>query len=100
MAAQYMGDVCTITGKYNDQQGNEKNRYLKVGAWFDNEGRISVKLEAMPLPDPNGNVWLSLFLRQDDGNQQQPAPQQQQQQQQRQAPPQQQQNNNQRRSRY
>jgi len=98
MAAQYMGDVCTITGKYNDQQGNEKNRYLKVGAWFDNEGRISVKLEAIPLPDPNGNVWLSLFLRQDDNtNQQQPAPQQQQQ---RQAPPPQQQNNNQRRSRY
>jgi len=97
MAAQYMGDVCTITGKYNDQQGNEKNRYLKVGAWFDNEGRISVKLEAIPLPDPNGNVWLSLFLRQDDNsNQQQPAPQQQQQ---RQAPPPQQ-NNNQRRSRY
>jgi len=98
MAAQYMGDVCTITGKYNDQQGNEKNRYLKVGAWFHNEGRISVKLEAIPLPDPNGNVWLSLFLRQDDNsNQQQPAPQQQQQ---RQAPPPQQQNNNQRRSRY
>ena len=98
MAAQYMGDVCTITGKYNDQQGNEKNRYLKVGAWFDNEGRISVKLEAIPLPDPNGNVWLSLFLRQDDNsNQQQPAPQQQQQ---RQAPPPQQQNNTQRRSRY
>lgn len=98
MAAQYMGDVCTITGKYNDQQGNEKNRYLKVGAWFDNEGRISVKLEAIPLPDPNGNVWLSLFMRQDDNsNQQQPAPQQQQQ---RQTPPPQQQNNNQRRSRY
>jgi hypothetical protein len=97
MAAQYMGDVCTITGKYNDQQGNEKNRYLKVGAWFDNEGRISVKLEAIPLPDPNGAVWLSLFLRKDD-DQQQPAPQQQQQQQ-RQAPPPQQ-NNNQRRSRY
>lgn len=90
MAAQYMGDVCTITGKYNDQQGNEKNRYLKVGAWFDNEGRISVKLEAIPLPDPNGNVWLSLFLRQDDNSNQQ---------QQRQAPPPQQ-NNNQRRSRY
>mgnify|MGYP001313713962 CR=1 FL=1 len=71
MAAQYMGDVCTITGKYNDQQGNEKNRYLKVGAWFDNEGRISVKLEAIPLPDEKGNVWMSLFLRQDDNNQQQ-----------------------------
>lgn len=66
MAAEYMGDVCTITGKYKDQQGNEKNRYLKVGAWFDNEGRISVKLEAIPLPDEKGSVWLSLFIKQDN----------------------------------
>lgn len=80
MAAQYMGDVCTITGKYNDQQGNEKNRYMKVGAWFDNEGRISVKLEAIPLPDPNGGIWLSLFLRKDDDQQQQQQPPRQQQQ--------------------
>lgn len=91
MAAEYMGDVCTITGKFQ-QNGQEKNRYLKVGAWFDNEGRISVKLEALPLPDQNGNVWLSLFLKQDDKQQQQQPqrqqpqhqqPQQQQQQQQR-----------------
>lgn len=71
MSAQYMGDVCTITGKYTDQQGNEKNRYMKVGTWFDNEGRISVKLEAIPLPDEKGNVWMSLFLRQQNNNQQQ-----------------------------
>ena len=92
MSAQDMGDVCTITGKYTDQQGQEKNRYMKVGAWFDNEGRISVKLDAYPIPGPDGNVWLSLFLKQDDAPQQQQPAQQQ-------RPPQQQQQQ-QRRSRY
>lgn len=86
MAAQYMGDVCTITGKYQDHSGQDKNRYMKVGAWFDNEGRISVKLEAIPLPDPNGGIWLSLFLRKDDDQQQQQQQQQPPRQQQQAAP--------------
>lgn len=83
----YMGDVCAITGKYTDQAGQEKNRYIRVGAWFQSEKGISVKLEAAPYPNGKGEVWLSLFVAQ---QQQQRPPQQQQRppQQQQQRPPQ------------
>lgn len=80
----YMGDVCAITGRYTDQSGQEKNRYIRVGAWFQSDKGISVKLEAIPYPNgKGGEVWLSLFVAQ---QQQQRPPQQQQQ-----RPPQQQQ---------
>jgi len=92
----YMGDVCVVTGTYKDDQGQEKPRFAKIGAWFENEqGQLSAKLEALPLPDPKGEVWLKLFVKQDD-QQQRPA-QQQQRPAQQQAPAQQQQ---QRRGRY
>lgn len=76
----YMGDVCTGR-KYKDAQGQEKTKYTKIGAWFENDqGQLSAKLEALPIPDQNGECWIKLFVPQpqDDGQQQ---PQQQQQQQ-------------------
>lgn len=91
MSSTYMGDACVITGSYTDENGNNKNRYNKVGAWFQNNesGAISVKLEVLPMPSENG-CWISLFRKQ-NGNQNQGQPQQQRQQppQQRQQPPQQ-----------
>lgn len=73
----YMGDICVSTGKYTDQQGQQKNRYEKIGAWFqDDQGRVSIKVTMIPLlpPDPNGNsgFFASLFAKQDGGRQQQP----------------------------
>lgn len=91
----YMGDVCAITGKYTDQSGQEKNRYMRVGAWFQSDKGISVKLEAAPYPNESGEVWLSLFVAQQQQQrppqQQQQRPPQQQQQQQQQQPQHQQQ---------
>ena len=73
----YMGDVCTGR-KYQDNQGQEKTKYTKIGAWFENDqGQLSVKLDALPMPDEKGECWLKLFVPQpQDG--QQPPPQQQQ----------------------
>ena len=73
----YMGDVC-IGRKYQDNQGQEKTKYTKIGAWFENDqGQLSVKLDALPMPDEKGECWLKLFVPQpQDG--QQPPPQQQQ----------------------
>jgi len=89
--ATYMGDVCVGTGKYTDQSGQEKIRYVRIGAWFESDqGHLSVKLDALPMPQ-EGGCWLKLFTPQTDANaapapapqQQAPAPQQQQQQQRR-----------------
>jgi hypothetical protein len=84
--ATYMGDVCVGTGKYTDQSGQEKVRYVRIGAWFESDqGHLSVKLDALPMPQ-EGGCWLKLFTPQADANT--PAPQQQQAQapQQKQAP--------------
>ena len=75
--ANYKGDVCVITGSFQDQNGNRKNRYVKLGAWFQDAqtGNISVKLDALPMPRiKQGNqgeieqvCWLSLFEAQPQG---------------------------------
>lgn len=88
---QFLGDVCVKTGVYQDAGGKEKGRYMKVGAAFtDDQGRVSILLQAVPLVNfgKDGGVWLSVFT--DQSQDQQPQPQQQQPQQQ-QRPAQQQQ---------
>lgn len=52
-------DAVVSTGKYTDQSGKEKNRYLTVGAVMQNdEGRMSLKLEAVPV---NFNGWINFY---------------------------------------
>lgn len=73
---QFLGDVCVKTGVYQDADGKEKGRYMKVGAAFtDDQGRVSILLQAVPLVNfgKDGGVWLSVFTED-----QQPQPQQQQ----------------------
>lgn len=88
MASQLMGDACAISGKYAGNDGQEKNRYVKLGVWFQNAetGALSIKLEALPIPF-EGQAWISLFQKREEQPAQSPAPQQQApQQQQRPAP--------------
>lgn len=61
-------DVVAITGKYTDRQGQEKSRYLNVGAVFENDrGNLSMKLEALPV-GTEWSGWLQLFEpREQDG---------------------------------
>lgn len=52
--------VCTI-GKYIDRQGNEKKRYITVGSVFEDEqGRLSLKLDAVPVGQ-DWSGWVSFF---------------------------------------
>jgi hypothetical protein len=63
--------VATI-GTYKDRQtGEEKKRYLTVGTAFtDDQGRISLKIDAMPV-SPEWSGWLSLYPLDEDRQQQQ-----------------------------
>jgi hypothetical protein len=66
-----MGDICVKTGVYTDSQGNEKGRYEKMGAWFqDDQGRISVLITMIPLMPPlesgKGGFFASLFPAQNN----------------------------------
>ena len=64
--------------RYNVSQAKEvpnrdKPVWIRVGVAFDKEDgkRPRIKLEALPIPDQNGDIWLSLF---EDDRQQQQAP--------------------------
>jgi hypothetical protein len=60
-------DAVATTGKYQ-KNGQEKNRYLTVGAVFVNDkGQYSLKLEALPLGDFNG--WINFYEPKERGEQ-------------------------------
>lgn len=47
MAKKY--DVVAVTGKYQAQDGSEKNRYLNIGAVISTKNGFMLKLEAVPV---------------------------------------------------
>ena len=46
--------------------GRDKPVWLRHGIAFQNDKGISIKLEGLPLPNKEGEVWLKLF--EDDGS--------------------------------
>ena len=60
MATKIFDAVATV-GKYTDRQGNEKSRYVTVGAVFeDDKKRMSLKLESLPVGG-DWNGWVSFY---------------------------------------
>lgn len=52
-----------MTGrKYKDAQGQEKTSWLRIGVLLmKDDGKMSLKLEALPIPNDRGEVWISFF---------------------------------------
>lgn len=75
--AQATHKIVATVGKYKDRQtGEEKKRYLQCGVAFtDEQGRISLKIDAMPV-SPEWSGFLLLYPLNDD-RQEAPARQQQ-----------------------
>lgn len=42
-------------------KNTEKTHWHKIGIAFKNNKGMSIKLESLPLPDENGEVWVNLF---------------------------------------
>ena len=60
MANTRTHDLVAVTGTYK-KDGQEKKRYMNVGSAFtDDQGRISLKLDAVPVT-PEWSGWLSLY---------------------------------------
>jgi len=57
-------DVVCSTGSYIGQDGQEKQRWMNIGAVFKNDqGRVSIKLDAIPVrTNEKGELWLSCFV--------------------------------------
>ena len=55
--------------------GRDKPIWLKHGVAFQSEdGKVRIKLESLPLPNAEGEVWLNLFEDDGQGAQQQSQP--------------------------
>lgn len=52
-------DACIKTGTYQ-KDGQEKVNWLKIGAVFENEKGLSLKLDAFPASGTDG-CWIKLF---------------------------------------
>ncbi|GAT33267.1 hypothetical protein TSACC_21680 [Terrimicrobium sacchariphilum] len=71
MASTRTHEVKATVGEYTDQSGAKKKRYITVGAAFtDDQGRVSIKLESVPV-SPEWSGWLSLYPVERNGNGQQ-----------------------------
>ena len=52
-------ELMASVGKYTSN-GEEKTRWQRVGAVFEKDGRLSIKLDAIPVGN-EWNGWLSCF---------------------------------------
>ena len=42
-------DIVAVIGKYTDAQGNEKKRYLKIGAIMETRNGEMIKMDSVPV---------------------------------------------------
>lgn len=62
MAHEILGDACAFIPGSN----GAKNRYMKIGvAMKDHQGRMSLKLDTLPLSGSSWEGWINIFPRQD-----------------------------------
>ena len=50
-------EITAIVGKYKDQNGQEKNRYQRIGSVIDTKNGPMLKLDSIPIADPAWNRW-------------------------------------------
>lgn len=53
-------DAMVKTGSYKDRDGNDKNRWLKIGSVFEGEKGLSMLLDCVPV-GVQAPVWVSFF---------------------------------------
>ena len=59
--AKKIGRITADVGHYQGQDGQEKTRWATCGTVFENNGKLSVKLETFPV-GPEWSGWLRIFL--------------------------------------
>lgn len=55
--AKLLKEISVITGKYTNAQGQEKNRYTRVGSIIETKTGEMLKIDVMPLMDGGWNGW-------------------------------------------
>ena len=50
-----------------DIPNRDKPYWFKIGAVFEYDGKLSLKLDALPIPNKDGEVWLNLYEPREGG---------------------------------
>lgn len=59
----------TAPREYTDRDGNKKTNWINLGVAFEKDGRISILLNALPMPGQDGQAKLILMEpKQDSGS--------------------------------
>ena len=68
MGMKFHKEVKVSTGTYTNQNGEVKKRYTKVGSMFISEdgSSYSIKLDVLPIPNKDGEIWLSCWDKWND----------------------------------
>ena len=53
-------DAVATIGEYTDRNGQKKKRYQNVGAVFENENGLSLKLDAVPV-SKDWSGWIAFY---------------------------------------
>lgn len=51
----------TCPREYTDRDGNKKTSWTNLGVAFEKDGKISILLNALPMPGPDGQAKLILM---------------------------------------
>lgn len=71
--AKLIKEITVITGTYTNKDGEEKNRYQRIGSVLDTKNGEMMKIDMIPLKKGGWDGWA--YLNQPRDEQQQPKPQ-------------------------
>ena len=55
--AKVMKEISVITGRYTNKDGQEENRYTRVGSIIDTKNGPMLKLDVIPLKENGWDGW-------------------------------------------
>jgi hypothetical protein len=75
--AKLINEITVITGTYNNAQGQQKNRYQRIGSIIDTKNGPMLKIDVIPLKEGGWDGWAYINepRERDDQPQQRRAPQ-------------------------
>ena len=58
--AKTMYEVVAVVGKYTNKDGQEKNRYQRIGSVVDTKSGPMLKMDLMPITEEGWSGWAYL----------------------------------------
>jgi hypothetical protein len=55
--AKLINEITVITGTYNNAQGQQKNRYQRIGSIIDTKNGPMLKIDVIPLKEGGWDGW-------------------------------------------